>query len=85
MNSLRHLARILGFDAERPLDRGCDLHVDALLQLGCDRILEGDEIDGSRRYGNLSSAIRLFVLEHFRAKSNFTRPDSRETKSQMAD
>jgi predicted DNA-binding ribbon-helix-helix protein len=43
------------------------------------------EIDGSRQYGNLSSAIRLFVLEHFRAKSTFTRPDSRQTKSQMAD
>jgi predicted DNA-binding ribbon-helix-helix protein len=24
------------------------------------------EIDGSRRQGNLSSAIRLFVLDHFR-------------------
>ena len=43
------------------------------------------EIDGSRRYGNLSSAIRLFVLEHFRAKSNFTQPDSRQPESQMAD
>jgi predicted DNA-binding ribbon-helix-helix protein len=30
------------------------------------------EIDGSRQYGNLSSAIRLFVLEHFRTKSNLT-------------
>jgi predicted DNA-binding ribbon-helix-helix protein len=26
------------------------------------------EIDGTRRQGNLSSAIRLFVLEHFRNK-----------------
>ena len=43
------------------------------------------EIDGSRQYGNLSSAIRLFVLtEHFRTKSNFTQPASRQTKSQMA-
>ncbi|MGB2598754.1 MAG: ribbon-helix-helix domain-containing protein [Pseudolabrys sp.] len=31
-----------------------------------------EEIEGSRQYGNLSSAIRLFVLEHFRAKSNIT-------------
>jgi predicted DNA-binding ribbon-helix-helix protein len=30
------------------------------------------EIDGSRQQGNLSSAIRLFVLEHVRAKSNLT-------------
>ena len=34
------------------------------------------EIDGSRQYGNLSSAIRLFVLEHFRARSIST-PDRR--------
>ena len=33
-----------------------------------------DEIEGSRQYGNLSSAIRLFVLEHFRAKSNIAPP-----------
>ena len=39
------------------------------------------EIDGSRQRGNLSSAIRLFVLEHFRAKSNFAQPDSRQTES----
>jgi predicted DNA-binding ribbon-helix-helix protein len=32
------------------------------------------EIDGSRQHGNLSSAIRLFVLEHFRANSNFAEP-----------
>ncbi|MGA7002815.1 MAG: ribbon-helix-helix domain-containing protein [Pseudolabrys sp.] len=31
-----------------------------------------EEIEVSRQYGNLSSAIRLFVLEHFRAKSNIT-------------
>jgi predicted DNA-binding ribbon-helix-helix protein len=43
------------------------------------------EIDGRRQYGNLSSAIRLFVLEHFHAKSNFARPESRQTESQMAD
>ncbi|HTZ02129.1 MAG TPA: ribbon-helix-helix domain-containing protein [Xanthobacteraceae bacterium] len=27
-------------------------------------------IDAERRHGNLSSAIRLFVLDHFQAKSN---------------
>ena len=27
------------------------------------------EIDGNRQQGNLSSAIRLFVLEHFRARA----------------
>jgi predicted DNA-binding ribbon-helix-helix protein len=43
------------------------------------------EIDGSRQHGNLSSAIRLFVLEHFRTKSNFMRPASRQTETQMAD
>jgi predicted DNA-binding ribbon-helix-helix protein len=30
------------------------------------------DIDGSRQYSNLSSAIRVFVLEHFRAKANFS-------------
>jgi predicted DNA-binding ribbon-helix-helix protein len=29
------------------------------------------EIDGNRQYSNLSSAIRVFILEHFRAKANF--------------
>jgi predicted DNA-binding ribbon-helix-helix protein len=28
------------------------------------------EIDKGRRHGNLSSAIRIFVLEYFRAKAN---------------
>jgi predicted DNA-binding ribbon-helix-helix protein len=27
------------------------------------------EIDGSRQQGNLSSAIRLFVLEHFKGRA----------------
>jgi len=27
-------------------------------------------IDGERRHGNLSSAIRLFVLDHYRTRSN---------------
>ena len=34
-----------------------------------------EEIEGSRQHGNLSSAIRLFVLEHFRAKSNICAAD----------
>ena len=28
------------------------------------------EIDGKRQQGNLSSAIRLFVLDHFRSRAN---------------
>jgi predicted DNA-binding ribbon-helix-helix protein len=28
------------------------------------------QIDGGRPHGNLSSAIRLFVLDHYRAKTN---------------
>jgi predicted DNA-binding ribbon-helix-helix protein len=39
------------------------------------------EIDSGREGGNLSSAIRLFVLEHFRAKSNSTLPDGRPTSN----
>jgi predicted DNA-binding ribbon-helix-helix protein len=39
------------------------------------------EIDNKRQYGNLSSAIRLFVLEHFRAKSNSTQPEGRRTSN----
>jgi predicted DNA-binding ribbon-helix-helix protein len=27
-------------------------------------------IDGARQHGNLSSAIRLFVLDHYRTRSN---------------
>ena len=30
------------------------------------------EIDGSRQQGNLSSAIRLFVLDHFRMSASST-------------
>jgi predicted DNA-binding ribbon-helix-helix protein len=37
-------------------------------------------IDSNRRHGNLSSAIRLFVLDHYRgASSGGTRPSSGET------
>ena len=35
-------------------------------------------IDSERRHGNLSSAIRLFVLDHYRSQSRIT---SSETKS----
>lgn len=31
-------------------------------------------IDTDRRHGNLSSAIRLFVLDHYRAQSEDQRP-----------
>jgi predicted DNA-binding ribbon-helix-helix protein len=31
-------------------------------------------IDGGRRQGNLSSAIRLFVLDHYRAQANGSEP-----------
>jgi predicted DNA-binding ribbon-helix-helix protein len=33
-------------------------------------------IDTDRRNGNLSSAIRLFVLDHYRGQNNDTRPQS---------
>ena len=39
-------------------------------------------IDTDRRHGNLSSAIRIFVLDHFRAQTSGQRPlrdDKRET------
>jgi predicted DNA-binding ribbon-helix-helix protein len=32
-------------------------------------------IDTDRRHGNLSSAIRLFVLDHFRAQAGERRPN----------
>jgi predicted DNA-binding ribbon-helix-helix protein len=41
-------------------------------------------IDTDRRYGNLSSAIRLFVLDHYRAQLGDKRPPgsvARETGS----
>lgn len=39
-------------------------------------------IDTDRRHGNLSSAIRLFVLDHYRALLSDARPQSssRETR-----
>jgi predicted DNA-binding ribbon-helix-helix protein len=36
-------------------------------------------IDTDRRQGNLSSAIRLYVLDHFRAQSGSARVEVRET------
>ena len=41
------------------------------------------EIDGNRQQGNLSSAIRLFVLEHVRARSSLTQPGSRQMEPQI--
>ena len=32
-------------------------------------------IDGGRHHGNLSSAIRLFVLEHYRAQAGLPGPE----------
>ena len=34
------------------------------------------EIDNNRQQGNLSSAIRLFVLDHFKARATAVRPAS---------
>jgi predicted DNA-binding ribbon-helix-helix protein len=38
------------------------------------------EIDSNRQQGNLSSAIRLFVLDHFRSRANNEAPIAPETK-----
>ena len=35
------------------------------------------EIDGNRQQGNLSSAIRLFVLDYFRARAAGNSPSAR--------
>ena len=42
------------------------------IAIGREKTLSGvvGEIDGGRPHGNLSSAIRLFVLDHYRAKTN---------------
>lgn len=34
-------------------------------------------IDRRRQHGNLSSAIRLFVLDYFRSRANHAAPDTR--------
>lgn len=41
-------------------------------------------IDADRRQGNLSSAIRLYVLDHFRAQSTNRAPEARETGTRLA-
>ncbi len=40
-------------------------------------------IDADRRQGNLSSAIRLYVLDHFRAQSMSRAPEARETGTRL--
>jgi predicted DNA-binding ribbon-helix-helix protein len=37
------------------------------------------EIDSNRQQGNLSSAIRLFVLEHFRSRAGAAAPPQAES------
>jgi predicted DNA-binding ribbon-helix-helix protein len=39
------------------------------------------EIDGSRQQGNLSSAIRLFVLDHFRSRAGTAVPPKAESSA----
>jgi predicted DNA-binding ribbon-helix-helix protein len=38
-------------------------------------------IDGGRHHGNLSAAIRLFVLDHYRSQGGSDRTERRETES----
>jgi len=40
-------------------------------------------IDADRRQGNLSSAIRLYVLDHFRAQSGNRVPEGREAGTRL--
>ena len=40
------------------------------------------KIDKGRQVGNLSSAIRIFVLEHFRARANRQAESSRAASSE---
>ena len=40
-------------------------------------------IDADRRQGNLSSAIRLYVLDHFRAQSASRASEGRETGARL--
>jgi predicted DNA-binding ribbon-helix-helix protein len=40
-------------------------------------------IDADRQQGNLSSAIRLYVLDHFRAQSGSARTEGRETSGRL--
>jgi len=41
-------------------------------------------IDSERRHGNLSSAIRLFVLDHYRSMIGDDRSDRNTTRELMA-
>ena len=43
-----------------------------------------ERIDTERRYTNLSSAIRIFVFEHFRAKAEGTSPPPAERNPDSA-
>ena len=40
-------------------------------------------IDADRRQGNLSSAIRLYVLDHFRVQSTSRAAEGRETGARL--
>ena len=40
------------------------------------------EIDSNRQQGNLSSAIRLFVLDYFRSRALPAQPEAREARPQ---
>jgi predicted DNA-binding ribbon-helix-helix protein len=40
-------------------------------------------IDADRRQGNLSSAIRLYVLDHFRAQTGNRPPEAREAGTRL--
>jgi len=40
-------------------------------------------IDADRRQGNLSSAIRLYVLDHFRSQSGSRTAEGRETGTRL--
>jgi predicted DNA-binding ribbon-helix-helix protein len=40
-------------------------------------------IDADRRQGNLSSAIRLYVLDHFRAQSTSRASEGREASGRL--
>ena len=41
-------------------------------------------IDSERRHGNLSSAIRLFVLDHYRSQINESKGERNPTREMMA-
>jgi predicted DNA-binding ribbon-helix-helix protein len=43
-----------------------------------------ETIDSHRQHGNLSSAIRLFVLDHYRNQSHLAGVDGRGSRSAMS-